>query len=107
MTAGAAGGSVDCVCGRRVAVPALSQLRSLPEVVDPHNQAAEVTSGFIRLSLTIGQIVSLAGCGVSVIVAVLGPLLIGDVRGWAQLPAGIVGFFYSAGMYFVFSRAKR
>jgi hypothetical protein len=105
--AGAAGGTVDCPCGRRVAVPTLSQLRGLPEVADPPAGAAERDRWFAWLSLTIGQIVSVVGCGASVTAAVLGPLLVEDVHGWAYLAAGVVGFFYSAGMYFVFARAKR
>jgi hypothetical protein len=35
VLAGAAGSTILCVCGRSVAVPSLSHLRGLPEVVDP------------------------------------------------------------------------
>jgi hypothetical protein len=107
VMAGSAGATVNCACGRRVAVPALSHLRALPEVADPPTAAAEGDGWFAWLSLTIGQVVSVVGCGASVAAAVSGLLLAGGAWGWACVPAGVVGFFYSAGMYFVFTRARR
>lgn len=85
--------------------------------------------GCAWVCLTVGQIVSVAGCVASLCpavwaVCVLCGLLpdgkrptspdqqppplpqIASYSGWVVV-GGVLGFFYSAGMYFVFDRAKR
>jgi hypothetical protein len=110
ISAGAAGTTVACVCGRRVSVPTLSRLRDLPEVAEPPLSAAaaaERDSWFATVALSVGALVSVVGCAASLIAATLGPVLAGHDWGWVYLPGGVVGFFYNAGLFLVFMRAMR
>jgi hypothetical protein len=104
VSAGEAGTTVPCVCGRAVAVPSFSHLRGLPEAAAP--AALRGPDGwFVWLSLTVGVALLLIACAASLLGAVLGPLLLG--WSWVSLAGCVLGFFYSAGMCVVFTRVRR
>jgi hypothetical protein len=105
VTAAVAGTAVDCTCGRAVTVPALSGLLALAPVAD--RGAARSDTLFARIALTVGLVISVVLCVVSVVTALLGPFLVPGRDGLACLLGGIVSFFYNAAMCFVFSRARR
>ena len=76
--------------------------------------ATQADGCFTALCLQVGQLVSLAGCIGCVWLAVWGLVQLAQggagsamQSGLVRLSGGIIGFFYSAGLWLVFSRTKR
>jgi hypothetical protein len=63
----------------------------------------------VLFPLSVGMLVSLAGCAVSLVARASGLATFwwGDYRGGFYVAGGLIGFFYHAGMLIIFSRAGR
>ena len=81
-----------------------------PPLDTPPSQFWRLGSGFSLLCLTLGQVVSVLGCTVLPLVMFFDVLLVWKAD-WDRIAAmslcGVVAFFYSAAMYFVFTAVKR